>query len=229
MSAVLYSIHPAARMSADAATLADTLDGLDAGLYLVTADGRLVHANAAGQAILDAGDILHEINGRLAACDPTANQTLRHVFAAAGQGDSALDASGIAVPMTGKDGQRHVAHALPLVSGMRRRAGAAYSAAAALFVRKVALTVPPRAEVIAKAFKLTPTELRVLLAIVKLGGVPEVAAALGVAGTTIRTHISRLFEKTGTARQADFVKLVAGYATPLREPQLMRQPVGAPR
>jgi DNA-binding CsgD family transcriptional regulator len=75
--------------------------------------------------------------------------------------------------------------------------------------------MPTRSEVISKAFKLTPTELRVLLAIVEVGGVPEVAAALGVADTTIRTHVARLFEKTGTARQADLVKLVTGYTTPL--------------
>lgn len=80
------------------------------------------------------------------------------------------------------------------------------------------MVVPSAFEVIGKTFKLTPAELRVLLAIVELGGVPEVAAALGVADTTVRTHVSRLFEKTGTARQADLVKLVAGYATPLREP-----------
>jgi DNA-binding NarL/FixJ family response regulator len=61
----------------------------------------------------------------------------------------------------------------------------------------------------------TPTELRVLLAIVEGGGVPEVAAALGVADTTVRTHVTRLFQKTGATRQADLVKLVAGYATPM--------------
>jgi DNA-binding CsgD family transcriptional regulator len=58
-------------------------------------------------------------------------------------------------------------------------------------------------------------ELRVLLAIVEVGGVPQVAAALGVADSTIQTHLGRLFEKTGAKRQADLVKLVAGYATPL--------------
>jgi DNA-binding CsgD family transcriptional regulator len=220
--AVLCGMFTIARMFdlkvAEAATFADTLDGLDAGLYLVDAEARLIHANAAGQVILDARDILHEIRGHLAACDPTANQTLRDVFAAAGQGDSVVGAGGIAVPLIGKDGQRLVAHALPLTSGARRRAGVAYRAVAALFVRKAALAMPSRSEVIGKAFKLTPTELRVLLAIVELGGVPEVAAALGVADTTVRTHVSRLFEKTGTARQADLVKLVAGYATPLREP-----------
>ncbi len=68
-------------------------------------------------------------------------------------------------------------------------------------------TSPP--ELIGKTFQLAPSELRVLLAIVQVarraGGV---AAALGVAETTIKTHLSRLFYKTGTRRQADLVKLV---------------------
>jgi DNA-binding CsgD family transcriptional regulator len=200
---------------AEVGTFADTLDGLSAGLYLVDAGGRIVHANAAGHAIFDAGDILYHVGGRLAACDAQINQTLREVFAAAGQGDAALGTKGIAMPLIGKDGERYVAHTLPLTSGARRRAGIAYTAVAALFVRKAALAMSSRSEVIGKAFKLTPTELRVLLAIVEVGGVPEVAAALGVANTTVRTHVSRLFEKTGATRQADLVKLVAGYATPL--------------
>ena len=201
--------------AAEAATFADTLDGLSAGMCLVDAEGRIVHANAAGHAILAAGDILYAVSGRLAACDAQINQTLREVFAAAGQGDAALGTKGIAVPLTGRDGERYVAHALPLTSGARRRAGIAYTAVAALFVRKAALAMSSRSEVIGKAFKLTPTELRVLLAIVEVGGVPEVTAALGVADTTVRTHVSRLFEKTGATRQADLVKLVAGYSAPL--------------
>jgi DNA-binding CsgD family transcriptional regulator len=200
---------------AEAATFADTLDGLDAGLCLVDAGGRLIHANAAGQALLDAGDILHDVGGRLVACDAQVNQTLREVFAAAEQGDAALGTRGIAVPLIGKDGERYIAHALPLTSGARRRAGVIYTAVAALFVRKAALAMSSRSEVIGKMFKLTPTELRVLLAIVEVGGVPEVAAALGVADTTVRTHVGRLFEKTGATRQADLVKIVAGYAAPL--------------
>jgi len=31
-------------------------------------------------------------------------------------------------------------------------------------------------------------------------------------GTTVKTHVGRWFEKTGTTRQADLVKIVAGYA-----------------
>jgi DNA-binding CsgD family transcriptional regulator len=79
----------------------------------------------------------------------------------------------------------------------------------------VALDVASPQEIIGSMYKLTPTELRVLRAIVDIGGVPEVAAALGVAATTIKTHLGRLFEKTGVGRQADLVKLVAGFSTPL--------------
>jgi DNA-binding CsgD family transcriptional regulator len=69
--------------------------------------------------------------------------------------------------------------------------------------------------VIAKAYKLTPTELRILLAIAEIGGVSEVAEAFGVSETTIKFHLKNLFDKTGARRQTDLVRLLAGFATPL--------------
>jgi len=84
-----------------------------------------------------------------------------------------------------------------------------------VFVRKAALDGPPSSEVIGRTYGLTPAELRVLSGIVEIGGVPEVAAAFGIADTTVKTHLGRLYAKTGTARQADLVKLVAGFAMPL--------------
>jgi DNA-binding CsgD family transcriptional regulator len=192
----------------EVATFVDALDGLSAGMYLVDAEGRLIHANAAGRTILAAGDILSSAGGRLVASDTRVQRTLRDVFAAAGQGDAAVGIKGIAVSLIGKDDERYVAHALPLTSGARRRAGIDRAAAAALFVRRAS-------QVIGETFKLTPTELRVLLAITEVGGIPEVATAFGVADTTVRTHVNRLFQKTGATRQVDLVKLVAGYTTPL--------------
>lgn len=203
--------------AAEVATFVDTLDGLSAGMYLVDAAGRLIYANAAGHALLGASDTFSSVGGRLVAREAQIDRALRDVFAAAGQGDAALGTKGIAVPLTGKDGERYIAHALSLTSGARRRAGVVNTAAAALFVRKATLAVPSAPQAIGSAFKLTPTELRVLLAIVEVGGVPEVATAFGIADTTVRTHVTRLFEKTGTSRQADLVKLVAGYATPLTD------------
>ena len=193
------------------------LDGIAAGMFLIDGNGRIVHANAAGRALLAAGEVLRAAGDRLAAVDTQADQSLLDIFTAAGSGDAAVGTKGIAVPLTARDGAHHVAHVLPLTSGARRRAGAAYAAVAAVFVHKAALTTPSPPEVIAKTFSLTPSELRVLLAIVEIGGVPETATALGIAETTVKFHLRRLFEKTGAKRQADLVKLVAGFANPLAE------------
>jgi DNA-binding CsgD family transcriptional regulator len=152
---------------------------------------------------------------KLAAHDGSAEQALHDVFLAAGSGDAAVGIKGIAVPITARGGERYVAHVLPLTSGARRRAGASYAAVAALLVHKATLDTPSPPEVIAKTYRLTPSELRVLLAVVEVGGGPEVAEALGIAETTVRFHLRQLFEKTGARPQADLVKLVAGFTNPV--------------
>jgi DNA-binding CsgD family transcriptional regulator len=195
----------------EAATFAATLDGLSAGIFLVDADCRLVHANTAGHDMLRADDCMGSIGGQLVARDVRSNRTLREVFADHGD---ALGVKGTALPLTARDGERYVMHVLPLTSAARTRIGMTCQAVAALFVRKVALD-SPCSELVARTFELTPAELRVLLAIVEVGGVPETALALGVAETTIKTHLHRVFSKTGTSRQADLVKLAAGFASPL--------------
>ena len=200
---------------ADTLCFSDILDGLSAGIILVDAIGRIVHTNAAANAILDVAGFLRTIDGRLVAGDAATRAALREILIAAETGDAAVGVKGIALPMTAQDGERYVAHVLPLTSGARRNTGLAYDAVAALFIRRVVLDVDSSPEIIGRIYKLTPTELRVLFAIVDIGGVPEVAASLGVAVSTIKTHLKRLFEKTGVGRQADLVKLVAGFSTPL--------------
>jgi DNA-binding CsgD family transcriptional regulator len=69
-------------------------------------------------------------------------------------------------------------------------------------------------EIIAEAYRLTPTELRILLAIVEVGGVPDVAVALGIAESTVKTHLGRLFEKTGAGRQAISSRSSSGSPVP---------------
>jgi DNA-binding CsgD family transcriptional regulator len=203
------------RKAAEAAAFADTFDNFGAGICLVDAEGRIVHANAAGHAIFDASDFLSSTGGRIAARDGNIDKTLRELFVAANESDEAAVAGSMALPLRAQDGTRYVAHALPLTSGARRLAGIAYSATTALFIRKVAIETLSPPDIIARAYKLTPTELRVLLAIVDIGGVPEVASALGVAESTIKTHLRHLFRKTGAGRQADLVKIVAGFSKPL--------------
>jgi hypothetical protein len=156
--------------TAEADTLAATLDAISAGMLLVEATGHIVHANVAGLAILTKAEVLRAIGGRLAANDRQSDQMLADIFASAGRGDAAIGIKGIALPLKTQGGERYVAHVLPLMSGARRRAGAAYRAVAALFVHKAALDAPSPPEAIAQAYKLTPMELRVLLAVVSRRG-----------------------------------------------------------
>lgn len=201
--------------TAQAASFVEVCDGLSTGIFLTDVRGRIVHANTAGRALLAEGDALHAASDRIAASHPEARQGLRSALAAAERGDAAIGAGGIALPIATNDGRALAAHVLPLTSGSRRETGSSYGAVAALFVHKASVSLPSEPECIARHYRLTPTELRVLLAIVEVGGVPEVAETLGVAASTVKTHLGNLYAKTGTSRQADLVKLVAGFASPL--------------
>lgn len=193
-----------------ASAFENTLNKVAAGVFLVDANGRIAHANDLGETMLLSGDLIRRDGGKIAARNLQAELTLRDCLGAAANGDLALGTKGVAIPLTSNEDVKYVAHLLPLTSGTRRKATSG-NAIAALFIREASLgsLLPP--EVIGRAFGLTPTELRVLLAIVEVGGVPETASALGIASTTVKTHLNRLYEKTGVNRQADLVKLVAGY------------------
>jgi DNA-binding CsgD family transcriptional regulator len=195
----------------EAATLADTLDELASSTFIVDATGRIIHANLAAHRLIAEADLLRATNGRLSALEPR-GRNLLEVFAAAKRGDAAVGKRGIAVPLAARTGERYVAHVLPLTSGARRKAGASYAATAALFIRKAGLDLPSPPEAVTSQFRLTSAEVRVLFAIVQIGGVPEVAPVLGISAQTVKSHLHHIYEKTGTKRQADLVTLVASYS-----------------
>jgi DNA-binding CsgD family transcriptional regulator len=66
-----------------------------------------------------------------------------------------------------------------------------------------------------EAYNLTPAELRVLLAIVEVGGIPAVAKSLGIGTETVRTHLRHVFQKTGASRQLDLAKIVGSFSSQL--------------
>ena len=193
---------------AEAAALADTIDGLGAGLFIVDGASRILHTNAAARRLVAAEDVLCSRGGRLVACDPQANRSLRLALTAA---DGQLPAS---LSLIAPNGTRHVGYIRPLRTAARSHGDGPQEALAAVLVYKAGMECPRPPDIIARSYNLTPTELRVLLAIVEIGGTPEVAATLGIAPSTVRTHVGRLFEKTGTKRQAELVRLVAGFISP---------------
>ena len=63
--------------TATAARFADCLDSLAAGMFLVAATGTIVHANTSGRVMLDSGDVLRAVVGRLVASDPDSTRRCR--------------------------------------------------------------------------------------------------------------------------------------------------------
>lgn len=197
---------------AEAASFADALDGLAAAVFFVDSAGRVVHANRSGHDMLGTGAASLRQSGAVSLGREAGGQ-LAAVLADAGKTADAFD--GRSVLIDAADGTRYVAHVLPLTSGARRQAGAPYDAVAALFVKRANSPLPSTPEVIAEAFELTPSELRVLFSIVEVGGVPDTAEHLGIAESTVKSHLHRIFGKTETTRQADLARLLATYASPL--------------
>lgn len=192
------------------AVLTETLDHIEAGVFLIGADGAIVFANAEAQAMLAEGGLVGAKDNTLVAVVPEANRMLRDIFIAARKGDASVGVDGIAIPLSASSQDRWFAHVLPLTSGNRQQAGAKYSAVAAVFIRKRALDKAPPLEALARRYKLTASEIRVLDAVVKVSSVKAMSEMLGISQATVKTHLHNLFRKTGTSRQSDLVKLMAG-------------------
>lgn len=195
-----------------AAAFAETIDGLAAGIFLVDRRGGLVHANGSGRTLLDDRDVVKLVAGVLTATDSAANRSLHEAIALSGRSEVGLAGRGVGVPLSGASEQSYLANVLPLASGARREAGNLHAAIAAVFVRKAALDPAMPVASAARRYKLTPTETKVLRAVVDHGGVAPIAATLGLSEATVKTHLQRLFRKTGTSRQVDLVKLTLGFA-----------------
>ncbi|WP_426609533.1 helix-turn-helix transcriptional regulator [Bradyrhizobium sp. McL0616] len=196
------------------ADLVEVLDGLSTAICLFDAEGRVVHANEACRQLFVDGDLLAMVGDRIVARNTQADKIFRGLFDVLADGGTHSTGRRKIRLMTSVNGQHFLLHASPLT---RDRSLQRDGAATVLFIQKASMVPLLAPEAIAAAFRLTPSELRVLMAIVELGGVPDIAAKLGIAETTVKTHLGRLFEKTGAGRQADLVKIAAGFAVPFAQ------------
>lgn len=193
-----------------------TLNGLAAGVFLLTGDGRVVYANATADRQLKAGTALRSANGRLVPTDATARDALAKGIAEASgaKADGSAQSRVFALPDPG--GAGFVATLLGLVPENRQNIVAPFTASVALFVQEPAEAPLMPGEAFARLYGLTGGELRVLLALAQGLGGKEAADMLGIGEPTVRTHLQRIFAKTGTSRQAELLQLLQNAAPPIR-------------
>jgi DNA-binding CsgD family transcriptional regulator/PAS domain-containing protein len=193
----------------------DTLAGLDRlqqGLLLVDAEARILFANRAARALLDARDGLELEAGALSAFDADAGRTLRGLIASCvGEANAATDCGGEVALSRGAD--RLPLHVL--VTPIRPETAMStillplpQRAVAIVLVSNPETKIRARVEHLRERFGFTPAEAAFALEIVKGDGRQATADRLGITVGTARSHLSRIFDKTGVRHQAELVRLL---------------------
>lgn len=207
------------RSNGKAAALSAVLDRISAAVVFVDQAGRMIHANEPAAQALARGEGLVWSDGRARPRDAGAAAHLEALLTQAQRGRLSAEARAFCASSTAPDGQRVTVHVLPLSAGTRRNALAPFNTAAAILV---ATDAPPdparRAHSAAKLYAFTPAESRVVQALLSGCTIGGVARLLGITEATVKTHLQHLFDKTGTRRQVELIRLVTDGARAEAQP-----------
>jgi len=196
--------------------LEKTLDALATGVFLMARDGHVVYMNAAAERQIKAGHSIRLVHDRLSPIDPAARAALSKNIETATRDGAELHGREHCVAVPDGIGGGYVATLLPIGNGQRSGVLAPFAASVAVFMQDPVQVPLTPGEAFARLHGLTGGELRVLLALSQgLGGI-ETADMLGVSESTVRTHLQRIFSKTGTSRQAELLSLLHRSTPPIR-------------
>jgi len=186
-----------------AAVTVETLGRVGLPAAVLRESGTVAAANAQFEAM--AAGFAIGARDRVVIDDPAANALL----------GAALDASlhrrtgdVLSIPVAARaDRPALVLHLLPV-----RRSGRDIFAQAAftLLITPVAAPQAPLAELLQALFDLTPAETRLARALAGGNSTTDVARLGGLSRETVRKQLQSVFGKTGTRRQADLLRLLAG-------------------
>lgn len=181
------------------------IDQLGTAFIIVDSDAAVMFANEAALSLFRDGRGLRLDRDGLCSTDAAASRTLRRLIAGCALNGSA---SGI-VELPYRE-RRALRIAVTPFRPERIGLDTGWSAKplALLVVSDPAQERDARKEHLRRRFGLTPAEADVAMEIARGDGRQAAAARLGVAVSTARMHLTRIFEKTGVRRQAELVRVV---------------------
>lgn len=180
------------RRQIELSAFASVMDQLSAAVLLVDRSGKILRANGAAQRLCDSDTVICERQGSVALSDAEANQAVK----------AALMRQGSDPQMIGARGRDGAAYLVAVMSVH------AQSGTAAVLINPQEAEQPAIGKHIAGLFGLTPRELCVLMPLLEGRTIDEIAAGMGIAVATAKSHLDKVFSKTGTNRQADLVQKV---------------------
>jgi DNA-binding CsgD family transcriptional regulator len=207
-------IHRALCRAEVRATLnAEALDMLDVGVVVLDANGQILVSNCRAREMAATRDGFWFERGGIITAANTMNTKLRQLVGSAAQINLTL-ASGGTLLLERPSGKRSYRVVVSPLSGS--------SAAKREGIVGVIITDPDapfRVDhvLLRTLFNLTPAEVLVATHLLNHHRVNAVAANLGISVETVRTHIKKMFSKTGTDRQADLLSMLSSAASAARE------------
>jgi DNA-binding CsgD family transcriptional regulator len=185
-----------------------TIDQLGTAFLIVDAEASVVFANEAAARLFRDGRGLRLGRDGLRSADAAASRTLRRMIAGCAS-VGALNGSAGIVELPYREQQALRVAVAPFRSefiGLDTGWGA--KPFALLVVTDPAQERIARKEQLRRRFGLTPAEADVAMEIAHGDGREAAAARLGIAVSTARMHLTRIFEKTGVRRQAELVRVI---------------------
>jgi DNA-binding CsgD family transcriptional regulator len=188
-----------------ASDMTDAMQLLGLPAIALSGGGKVVAMNALAEA-LD-GRVITRGFDRIALEHLSADALLSEALADAGAGTVR------SIPLPAAEGHPAlIVHLLPITGAAHDIFAAAKSL---MLVTDVTAPEAPTQELLAGLFDLTPAEARVARALASGLPLDRVAAEFGLSVQTIRNQLAAVFHKTGTSRQVELLRLIAGSA-PLR-------------
>lgn len=175
---------------------ATAIDRLSPGIVLLDRAGLVLQANAAARALCTSETGLTIGKRLFCAADAQLRAAIEHCL----RGDI-RGVEPVSVPR--EDGQRDLILLVGPLSGET-----AEQAAVLVLIVDPAQRNVPDCDLLARAFRLTPTEARIASLLAQGQRPDEIARGLGVSGTTVTFHLKNLFSKTETNRQSDLIALI---------------------
>ncbi|BBX21896.1 LuxR family transcriptional regulator [Mycolicibacter terrae] len=195
---------------------ADDLSALSEALghavIVVTTDSQIVYTNSAAEQLLRSADGLLVRAGRLEAAAAKADAALRcSIRAAVTPGDN--HPAGNSLLCARASGHRpYVIEVLP--SGPPGATGSARHAIVVVADPEHESDTAPA--LLRRHYGLTPGETEIAVMVLNGGGVKDIAERMSLSQATVKTHLQHVFDKTGTHRQADLIRLLLGLRSPCR-------------
>jgi DNA-binding CsgD family transcriptional regulator len=199
----------------DAQTLAvasfeAAFDVISTPIVIVGHDLRIINANCSAQQLLSKPQLASKI---LSLPQPAANRALLAAVEQGAENESSMGRRGFGIPANDAKGNPMVVHVLPLRAGDLRRQLMSKASAAIFFATPATSPEAPQ-EALAALYDLTHAEAKVLTLVADGHSRSEIATRLGVGLSTIKTHLSHLNSKTGSARISDLERLARSLSFP---------------